>query len=105
VVTKLSLSSAGGPAVQHLLGHASIVTTQRYVAVEDDEIRAARGLRMVTRVRTACRRSPSSRRARWVVGQFDQSSGAMLLAVNAYYGHPMARHVGLSRGGGGSVPS
>ena len=28
-------------AVQVLLGHASIVTTERYTAVDDDEIRAA----------------------------------------------------------------
>ncbi len=28
-------------AVQMLLGHASIATTERYTAVDDDEIRAA----------------------------------------------------------------
>ncbi len=28
-------------AVQHLLGHTSVATTQRYTAVDDDEIRAA----------------------------------------------------------------
>jgi integrase/recombinase XerC len=28
-------------AVQTLLGHASIATTERYTAVDDDEIRAA----------------------------------------------------------------